>query len=228
LTKKRTTLDFRKAWTEFLDNFGPYGHIHTAAGWTSLLDDRKEDAKALSQALADRVPTANLWNRIWPQQLVQYGHYDALTDTRIEMAALVLGSKKLVTWAVEQLSETADMALTELANSGGKGLQELKADLVTTNLKPGNFSSLLWFKVIVILVAINTPTIIALACLGALRLLLPKLLCLFAAGLGRHLPLLSVPPTRFVLFPDSELGAGPVIQVIQPIIGAWIQGVMMS
>ncbi|KAI0535115.1 hypothetical protein GGR58DRAFT_519645 [Xylaria digitata] len=130
-----------------------------AKTWTLWLKlqggQQQEEARALSQALADRVSQLSLFDDyLWSHQLLRYGHYDAARNTLFEVAALALGSKLLCSWMVQQLSETADLALAELVSNSSKRLRSIKGDLISTNLRERDFSCLWWVRVVVVVVAI--------------------------------------------------------------------------
>lgn len=126
---------------------------------TAFLNMRQEETKFFSQLLADRLPPSICWHDLWPKYLLSYGRHDILTNTMFEVAALALGSKIFSSWAVEQLSETADMVLQEkvekFLSSKAKvpGLSKTWGFLSRLQMKSGTFSSSVTFRIFIVLIA---------------------------------------------------------------------------
>ena len=143
-------------WGKLLERFTVSQRQYADWYWREI---DHESTVTLSRRIASKFPQRLGRSDLWPQSLLRYRLADAITEGRTDVASLVLASKTFSSWTAEQLSETADMVLSERIASSldrnvyVKGLEKIRVNLQKTRLKLGDFSSWWWFRIATLIIA---------------------------------------------------------------------------
>lgn len=158
------------AYLDFVNGFVALVDLFSFYRYDPLLWVDHPDGEFFARLIAGRITQLRLWGDAWTTQLLQYGRYDVITATRMNVASLALASKRLCAWIVDQLAESADLALAEIVSSAGgfkaasHSLYETKGRSIVASLQPGTLNTSLWLKITVVVVSLMCTWTITTVC----------------------------------------------------------------